>query len=274
MLHRILIICAVLLAPVPVLGQNEQTLADIRQQLTALYGDVQRLRGELSASAGALPNPAAGSTPLDRLNAVETELQRLTALTEQLEFRVNRITVDGTNRIGDLEFRLCELEPACDIALLGDTPSLGGVDNSAGVPVAAPPPPTGGPAVAIAEQEDLNRASAALAAGDYRTAADSLASFSATYPGSPLAPQAALVRAQALDGLGETTNAARAYLESFSSDQTGPAAAQALFGLGAALGAIGQTQDACLTLAEVNVRFPADPAVAQAQTAMQNLGCQ
>lgn len=272
MLHRIAILCAILMAPLPAVAQDE-TLADIRQQLTALYVDVQRLKRELSTTGG-LSSGIAGNTPLDRLNAIEAELQRLTSKTEELEFRVNRITVDGTNRIGDLEFRLCELETNCDIGQLGDTPSLGGVDNGAGVPSAVPPPATGGPAVAIGEQNDIERAQEALAAGDFRGAADQLAAFGQTYPGSPLEPDANYLRGEALEGLGEMTDAARAYLAAFSGDPTGPKAPDALFKLGASLGAIGQTQDACLTLAEVNVRFPGNPAVADAEQAMQNLGCQ
>lgn len=272
MLHRIVVVCALLFAPLPVIAQDE-TLADIRQQLTALYVDVQRLRRELSTTGG-LDAGVAGNTPLDRLNAIEAELQRLTSKTEQLEFRVNRITVDGTNRIGDLEFRLCELESNCDIGQLGDTPSLGGVDNGADVPAPNLPPATGGPELAIGEQTDFQRAQEALANRDFRGALDQLEAFGATYPGSPLAAQASYMRGMALEGLDRQTDAARAFLEAFSSDPTGTQAPVALYKLGASLGAIGQTQDACLTLAEVNVRFPGNPAVNDAQFAMQNLGCQ
>ncbi|WP_341367093.1 tol-pal system protein YbgF [Yoonia sp. BS5-3] len=271
-MHRLALVCALLMAPLPSIAQ-EETLADIRQQLTVLYVDVQRLRRELSTTGG-LNSGVTGSTPLDRLNAIEAELQRLTSKSEELEFRVNRITVDGTNRIGDLEFRLCELEANCDISQLGETPSLGGGDLTTGVPAVAPPATTGGPSVAIGEQSDIERAQEALAAGDFRGAADQLAAFSQTYPGSPLAADASYLRGEALEGLGDMTDAARAYLEAFSGDPTGPKAPDALFKLGTSLGAIGQTQDACLTLAEVNVRFPGNPAVADAQFAMQNLGCQ
>ncbi|MEO0929992.1 MAG: tol-pal system protein YbgF [Pseudomonadota bacterium] len=272
-MYRIALVCAILLIPVPALAQNEETLADIRQQLTVLYVDVQRLRRELSTTGG-LNAGVVGNTPLDRLNAIEAELQRLTSKSEELEFRVNRITVDGTNRIGDLEFRLCELEADCDIGQLGDTPSLGGVENGAGVPSADPAPATGGPALAVGEQGDLERAQEALAAGDFRGAVDQLAAFSTTYPGSPLTADANYLRGEALEGLGNLTDAARAYLEAFSGDPTGTTAPDALFKLGTSLGAIGQTQDACLTLAEVGVRFPGNPAVSDAQFAMQNLGCQ
>lgn len=269
MLHRVVVVCALLLAPLPAIAQ-EETLADIRQQLTVLYVDVQRLRRELSTTGG-LNTGTIGSTPLDRLNAIEAELQRLTSNAEQLEFRVNRITSDANNRIGDLNFRLCELEAACDIGQLDDTP-LGGLEIPA-VPDAGTGSTTGGPALAIGEQGDIERAQAALAAGDFRSAADQLAAFVTTYPGSPLTADANYLRGEALEGLGETTNAARAYLEAFSGDPNGPKAPDALFKLGSSLGKIGQTQDACLTLAEVNVRFPGNPTVTDAQREMQILGC-
>jgi len=271
MLHRIVLIIALGLSA-PAAFAQEQTLADIRQQLTVLYVDVQRLRTELSTT-GALTTGSVGNTPLDRLNAIEAELVRLTSKTEEVEFRVNRITVDGTNRIGDLEFRLCELEAGCDIASLGETPSLGGVDSAANVPSAQPAPAPGGPALAIGESEDYKRAQEALAAGDFRATADQLATFGTTYPGSPIAAEAAFLRGQALEGLGEMTNAARAYLEAFSVNPEGVQAPQALFKLGFSLGSIGQVEDACLTLAEVGVRFPASAAETDAQTAMARFGC-
>ena len=269
MLHRIAVVCALLLSPLPALAQ-EETLADIRQQLTALFVDVQRLTRELSTTGG-LNSGIAGSTPLERLDAIEAELQRLTSKSEQLEFRVNSITADANNRIGDLNFRLCELEADCDIGQLDDTP-LGGLEVAGAVTTT--PEPTGGPALAIGEQTDIERAQGALASGDFRSAVDQLTTFVATYPGSPLTADANYLRGEALEGLGEVTDAARAYLEAFSGDPTGPKAPDALFKLGSSLGKIGQTQDACLTLAEVNVRFPGNPAVLDAQMEMQALGCQ
>ena len=270
MLHRIAVVCALLLSPLPATAQ-EETLADIRQQLTVLFVDVQRLKRELSTT-GALNSGSAGSTPLDRLNTIEAELQRLTSKSEELEFRVNSITTDANNRIGDLNFRLCELEAACDISQLDDTP-LGGLEI-AGTVATTPVVENGGPALAIGEQSDIERAQGALASGDFRSAVDQLTTFVATYPGSPLTSDANYLRGEALEGLGETTDAARAYLEAFSGDPTGPKAPDSLFKLGSSLGKIGQTQDACLTLAEVNVRFPGNPAVSDAQTEMQALGCQ
>ncbi len=262
---------AAMAAPAGAAFAQDQTLADIRAELASLYGDISALRAELVVS-GLAGEGVTGATPLDRLNSIEAELTRLTSKTEDLEFRITRITRDGTNRIGDLEFRLCELEEGCDIGQLGDTPSLGGVDVEPTAP-AIETPVTNGPALAIGESQDFERAQEALASGDFRGAADLLATFSETYPGSPVATQAHILRGKAFEGLGEMTNAARAYLSAFSGNPEGPAAPEALFRLGQSLGALGQTQDACVTLGEVAVRFPGAPEVGDAQAAMVNLGC-
>jgi tol-pal system protein YbgF len=265
------LVALMLVLPLPGVAQDAQTLADIRQQLSILYVEIDALRAELTAS-GDLSTGFAGSTPLDRLNAIEAELQRLTSKTEELEFRINRITVDGTNRIGDLEYRLCEIEPGCDVSLLGDTPSLGGVDSAAQVPEPAPDTGTG-PDLAVGEQADFDRAKAALDEGDWQGAADQFAVFVQTYPGGPLSSQALYHRGVALEALGEVSNAARAYLDSFSGEPEGAVAPDALFRLGMTLAALGQVPDACVTLGEVPVRFPTAGVAAEAQAARTNLGC-
>ena len=254
---------------------SDQTLADIRRELTVLYVELQRLQRELSTT-GAPSTSVTGQTTLARLDAIEAELQRLTAKTERLEFRVGSVVRDGTSRIGDLEFRLCELEPACDIASLGETPLLGGVPAADAAPAPAPsaPAPTAPVTeLAIGEQADFDRARALLDAQDYQAAAQQFATFAETYPGGPLSPEAHLRRGEALDGLGQPTQAARAYLEAFSADQTGPFAPEALYRLGEKLGALGQTQEACVTLGEVVARFPQAPAVGLALEASNRIGC-
>ncbi len=254
----------------PVLAQD-QTLADIRQELIVLNTEVQRLKRELSTTGG-VSGGAAGGSILDRVNAIEVELQRLTGKTEQLEFRINTVVTDGTNRVGDLEFRLCELEAGCDIGALGDTPTLGGGEAPATAPAVQQPAPDA-PQLATQEAADFERAQEALAAGDFRAAADQFATFNQTYPGGPLSVEADLRRGDALESLGDVREGARAFLAAFSVAPTGPVAAEALFKLGAALGRLGQTNEACLTLAEVETRFPGAPEIADAQSAMRNIGC-
>ncbi|MCA0873174.1 tol-pal system protein YbgF [Seohaeicola saemankumensis] len=264
------VIMAVFLSPAPLAAQSSQTLADIRQELTVLHVEIQRLKRELSTT-GAPGGVTTGASVLERVSAIEAELQRLTAQTEQMQHRIDRVVSDGTNRIGDLEFRLCELEIDCDISKLPEASTLGGG-------TAVPQPPvtgnTGGTELAVGEEADFKAAEAALEAGDFQRAVELFAAFDQSYPGSPLAAQANLNRGRALDGLGDTREAARAYLASFSGNSTGPVAPVALFELGAALGRLGQVSQACVTLAEVAARFPAaaDP-VASARGEMTALGC-
>ncbi|MBA83816.1 tol-pal system protein YbgF [Thalassobius sp. S69A] len=247
-----------------------QTLADIRQELSVLYVEIQRLKRELSTSGA--PAGAGGGSVLSRVNAIEAQMQQLTSKTEQLEFRINRIVQDGTNRIGDLEFRLVELEGG-DVSKLGDTTTLGGADQ--GSPAPARPEVNGGSdaQLAVGEQADFDAARAALENGDASGAAQKFAAFIDAYPGSPLTASAHLLRGKALSRLGDNPGAARAFLNAFSSAPQGTDAPEALFLLGQALADLGQTQEACVTLSEVGVRFPTSASVEPAQVAMQQLGC-
>ncbi len=251
-------------------GAQDQTLADIRQELSVLFVEIQRLKRELSTTGG-VSLGVAGDT-LQRVDLIERELQRLTSKAEELEFRINSVVSDGTNRIGDLEFRLCELEPDCDIASLGETPRLGG--GAAPVqPRPAPAPSVDATELAVGEQADFDRAAAALESGANDEAVRLFGAFTETYPGGPLSAEAHFLRGEALAGLGETSAAARAYLESFSSAPNGPRAADALLRLGTSLATLGQVNEACVTLGEIGARFPGAPQVAPAENERLRLGC-
>ncbi len=211
---------------------------------------------------------------LDRINSIESELTRLTAKTEQLEFRINQVVQDGTNRVGDLEFRICELDANCDIATLAETPPLGGQVPTAVSPAFGGPQQTADtPQMAVGEIADFDRAKAALDSGDYASAIQQFDAFGQAYPGGPLSGQASLLKGQAFEATGQMASAARAYLNAFSSNPSGQEAPEALTKLGVALGALGQQQEACVTLGEVGIRFPNHEQVPLAQTEMRNLGC-
>lgn len=252
-----------------------QTLADIRAELSTLSADFNSLKAELVQSGG-VTTGAAGGSALERMDTMEATLSRLTARAEEIELRLNRVVSDGTNRIGDLEFRLCEATPGCDIATVGQTPPLGGGGPGAAAPAVVTPAPSGngGAELAMGEKTDFDRAKGVLGQGDFRTAADLFATFTQSYPGSPLSQEAHYNRGEALGQLGDTQNAARAYLEAFSGNPDGPLAPDSMLRLGEALGQLGQTPDACITLAEVGARFPTSIAATQADVAMQGLACQ
>jgi tol-pal system protein YbgF len=264
------------LAAGPALAQDRaQTLADIRAELSALAGEFNALKSEL-ISTGAATSGAAGGDALTRMDTIEATLARLTARTEEVELRLNRVVADGTNRIGDMEYRLCEQTEGCDPTSLAATPTLGGDAGGGAVAPAVtdPAPATGGTELAVAEQEDFDRAKGVLASGDFRGAAELFATYAQSYPGGPLIPEANFQRGEALTALGDTSNAARAYLDAFSAAPDGPFAPDALLKLGEGLGKLGQVQEACVTLGEVGIRYPASMAATQASVAMQGLGCQ
>ncbi len=270
---RALVFLAALLAAGPGAAQDRaRTLADMRAELGALGSELAALRAEL-VTTGAVAQ-FGGADALARLDAMEEGLRGLTAQTEDLALRIERIVADGTNRIGDLEYRVVELEGG-DVSALGQTPPLGstGAAPSAGslIPPERPFTPT---APATPEQADLDRAREVLGRGDFRAAADLLATHAATWPAGELTGEAQYLRGQALDNLGETREAARAYLESFSGDPDGPFAPDALFRLGLALGTLGQRAEACVTLGQVAVRYPDAVAAGQAAEAMGTLRCQ
>jgi len=270
---RAVLLATVMLLPLPLAAQDQQTLADIRQELTVLHVEIQRLKRELSTT-GAPSSDVSGSTVLDRVGAIETELQRLTLQTEEMGHRIDRIVADGTNRIGDLEFRLVELEGG-DIGALGETTTLGGGELPAAGGDAGQAKDAGAATgeLAIGEQADFDAAEKLLAEGLYQDAAEKFSAFNQAYPGSPLAPAAEFSRGKALDGLGDTREAARAYLAAFTGNSSGPVAPKALFELGAALGRLGQTDQACVTLSEVGVRFPGAGPETEARAEMAKLGC-
>ncbi len=281
MLKGLRLICLLALLPAAAFGQDRaQTLADIRAELSALSAEVAALRNEL-VTTGAAASGAAGGDALQRMDTIEAQLSQLTAKAEEIELRLNRVVTDGTNRIGDLEFRLCEQTEGCDIAALPTTPTLGG-DTAAAAPVTDPVAPATDPAapaadvpeMAMQEQADFDRAKEVLGQGDFQAAADLFAAYAQSYPGGPLTQEAQVLRGDALRQLGDTANAARSYLDAFSGQPSGSKAAEALLKLGQSLGDLGQTPEACVTLTEVGTRFPGSVEAGTATTAMLGLGCQ
>lgn len=257
-----------------------QSLADIRQELSVLFVQMQRLRAELNTTGAPQTGAGATGSARERLDQLEAELRRVIGQVERLEFRINEIVRDGTNRIGDLEFRLVELEGG-DTSRLGQTTTLGGEAGG------QPPGPIlgtgggggggdagGGMALAVGERDAFERARALAEEGDHEAAAAAFRAFVDTYPVGPFTTEAHYLRGISRARLGQWREAARAYLDAFSADPDGPRAPAALVALGTSLGELGQRDEACLTLGEVGARFPGAPEGADARAAMTELRCQ
>ncbi|CAM3217545.1 tetratricopeptide repeat protein [Paracoccus nototheniae] len=248
------------------------TLADMRAQVTQLRGQLQGLRAELVASGAAGFQAAGGSGAIDRMNAMEAQLMRLTNQTEQLQNRVNRIAGDSERRLSDLEFRLCEADPSCDLSALtvpqapaGLTPEL-----APSTPAAA----TGGaPAATAAERTDFDAARAVMDSGDHARAAQMFADVAETHAGGPLTAEALFLRGQALDLAGDPRAAAAAWLEGFAADPDGVLGGESLLGIARVIEGQGDATAACLYLAEIPARFPGSAQATEADSRMTRLGC-
>ncbi len=277
------LVALALLLPLPATAQDAQSLADVKAELGQLAAQFLTLKQEL-VTTGAASNGIAGGDALQRMDAIEAALTRLTAKTEAVEHKVNAVVSDGTNRIGDIEFRLCELTKGCDPSSLPATLDLGNMAKGAAAaapatsPVTSPTTSPGADAssgveLTINEKADFDRAKGVLDSRDFPGAADLFKAYAQSYPGGPLVPQADVYRGDALSQTGDTANAARAYLDAFSANQAGPLAGQSLTKLGQALGKLGQGPEACVTLAEVGKRFPGSADDANAKAAMAVQGC-
>lgn len=271
-----LIAALIAIMPMAAGAQDAQTLADIRQELQYVYGEVLSLKRELSTTGNVSPQ-GSNAPALQRIDALEAEIQQMTAAIEQKQFAIESVVKDGTNRIGDLEFRLCELEPGCDVSTLDRTEPLGGQAATGGGVAAAgggsTTTQTDTSGATDSERATFERATAAFQAQDFATAAAAFGALTENFPGGPLTGEAHFWRGAALAGLGNWQEAARAFLESFSGSPEGVKAPDALFRLGISLKELGQQEEACLMLSEVPVRYPTSAVVGDAQAEFAALGC-
>lgn len=247
----------VLMAP----SLQADTLADVKRDLATYAQDIAQLRSELSLSDTGSGENAAGTSavPLERVIAIETALQRMTAKVEELEHRVGTVSQDGAYRIRDLQWRLCELDADCDTADLAQLPEpLGGATASAQLPTVSAPsvPVSEGAQLAAREKADFDLAQAALDRAAYAEAARLFATYLDTYPAGPLFATALVGEGRALAGTGDTREAARRYLRAYADYPDDVAAPEALWRLGDVLAELGDVTAACVTLAEVDQRYP------------------
>ena len=235
------------------------TVADLRADLDALTGAVAELARELSSGA-ATAQPGYDGTLLDRVDQMEASLADLTRRTEELEFRIRRVIDTASNRLGDLEFRLTELEG-------------GSTEGLSPPPLGQDAPRTPQPQLAEGEQQAFEDAIALAEDDQPEAAAAALARFIETYPGSPLGAEASFTLAELNRELGREPDAARAYLNLYMAAPDGPDAPRALLALGESLGRLDQTAEACAMFDELRARFAGSPEAVQSDAARARLAC-
>lgn len=255
-------------------GHAAESVADIKAQLTVLNDQIGQLRDELVRRSPASGLPATPATALTRLDQLEAELKQLTDRVDVLTNDIQRIVSDASNQVGDIQFRLTELEGGDPGPKVTPTPQLGGGLTGPRPRPVAPEEPSDTGTMAVAEQSDFDAAVAAADGGDNTRAAALFETFLQTYPGGPLTTEAQYRRGDALGATGDWKGAARSYLDAFSGAPQDEQAPRALLKLGMSLGKLGQTSEACLTLAEVDSRYPDSDVAGQVASEKQALGCQ
>lgn len=256
-LRAVLFGAALLAAP----AVQADTVAELRSELSALSAVVADLARELS-SGEAASQPGFDGSLIDRVERIREELARLTGRTEELEFRIRRAIDEASNRLGDLEFRLTELEGGDTSALPPPRP-LGSVSPGA----------EAAPQLAAGERSAFDAARAMLNEGDHEGAAQALQQFLEFYPGSPLGGEASLLLGAAHRARGAEADAARTYLNLYLADTEGSDAPRALLALGDSLERLEQREEACVMFDELRTRFPTSDEAREAEEARARIAC-
>lgn len=263
---RIILLSCLLLGPAMAPAQTD-TVAQLRTELSSLSAAVADLARELS-SGDAAAQPGFDGSLIVRVDQIREELARLTGRTEELEFRIRRAIDDASNRLGDLEFRLTELEGG-DVTGIATPRPLGGSPELD----ATRQPGQGAPSLAVSESVAFEAARGLAESGEHDAAAEALQEFLDSYPGSPFSAEASLLLGEVHRTRGAEPDAARAYLNLYLSAPDGPDAPRALLALGNSLGRLEQTAEACVMFDELRDRFGSSAEAQDAQEARLRLNC-
>ncbi len=223
----------------PAMAQN-MTLEDIRADITILSQQLEDLRAELSTTGSTNLTAREAASARVQIDGISADLRAALGRVQALEIKVQKVIDDGTLRIGDIEFRLTELEGG-DVSVSPPTVPLGGSVSQN--------------EVITPERQAFNDAKKTLENGDAAAAAQKLTTFLADFPDGPLTSEARFLQGEALAKEGDYQNAARSYLSGFSGAPEGAFAPRSLYGLSLSLFKLGQGEQACLTLAEIQIRY-------------------
>ncbi len=222
-------------------------------------GDNRFFEAEIAPPApqtGGAGTPA--TTPLsdltERVNALESELQRMTSQVEQNGFKLKQLEAGMTKMKGDMEFRLNQIESGT-----AGAPSTASAASSVANPppvVTSSPPPPQKPAASTATSDDPGEA--AYMAGyklwtekKYPEAQAALKDMVAKYPKHKRASYAQNLLGRAYLDEGKPALAAEAFYANYQKMPRGERAPDSLYFLGQALVQLKKPQDACRVYGEL-----------------------
>lgn len=286
------------------LTRLEKEVATLNQ---AVYRGTPPPRAEASPAAPSAAAPVAPPTAppgIDpraaarfdtRLNALETELRKLTGRIEEIDHAVRTIDARTEKLVSDVDVRLRALErrsavakaeageaaaePAPPQAAGAEAPpqapgrgapprDLGTVskEDVERVRTAPPPPQT----AALPPQEQYDKAySLLLKAQDFAAAETAFKAFIAAHPDDPLADNAHYWLAETYFVRGEFQQAAYAFADSYQKFPRGNKAPDSLLKLGMSLAKLDKLTEACTAFSRVNENFPQASATLKRRVAMQ-----
>lgn len=244
---------------------TSKELTSVGAELEDLSSQIKKIQSELAENNTTLNITPSGAA-LMRIDVIESEVRTLISQIEKLRFRIEDIANDSTNRIGDLEFRIVELEGG-DITQLGQPRPIGGsadwtLNNT-----------NDGAEITIIEKSNYKTALDSLNVGNFELAVQQFDKLVIEFPGGPLISAAYYSKGEAFIGLNKWKSAGHSFLESFKSDPSGEVAPKALYKLGVSLGKLQKIEEACKTLLEVGLLFSKNKIVLDANNEMQILGC-
>ncbi|QFT76897.1 tol-pal system YbgF family protein [Erythrobacter sp. THAF29] len=279
-------------SPVPTMAQDDVSEARLRKieaEIRALQrnvfpgGDGRYFEPQISSGGTAQPTTSAQPSTtavtdiLARLDAMEAQIQRLTAMSEE-----------NANAVSQIQSRLALLEASpgagAGLADTVETPEPSVTDSNlsamSGGASSAPastetsqpagPEATGPSAARLAAVQEITKPQTGDAADDeysygfrlwnagfYPEARQQLSKFVEQYPNHWRATwgRNLLGRAFLDDGMPE--EAARWFLRNYQADRTAPRAPDSLLFLAEAMIAMGDTRRACIALAEFGETYPA-----------------
>lgn len=210
---------------------NSKELSVVQSELNNLSEQISEIRLELSENKASIVKDAieasenivasgikksAGSV-LFRLDAIEEEIRNLTGIIEELQFYTKNIALDATNRIGDIEFRLTELEGG-DLSLLGNSRIIGGNKETSNANAE----------LAITEKSSYDTALELLNDDKFDLAINEFDKLINAFPNGPLTVAAHYSKGDAFFGMNSWVQAIDSYLESFKLEPTGKYAENAI----------------------------------------------